>query len=142
MASFNRVEEIKATPGEYLMKIYSCEEKTSQSGNDYFLIKFESAEEIKICDSFMFTGKMANKTLQLFKAIGLIEEGQTWEEIGDIDADDLLGRYLYVDAVKDKENPMFLKTKFEGFRKYEKSTTTPDNKQNNSELIGEDEIPF
>ena len=93
MPSFSNVEELKSTPGEYLMKIYECEEKTSQSGNQYIMVKFESNEGVKICDSFMLFGTMANKTLQLLKAIGLMQDDQSWQEI-DFETEDLLGRTL------------------------------------------------
>lgn len=141
MPRFNNVEEIKAVPGEHLMKIYECEERISQKGNAFLLIKFESNDGVKICDSFMLSGTMANKTLQLLKAIGLMQDGQSWEEIGDFETEDLLGRHLYIDAVQDKDNPQYLKTKFDGFRPYEKNSATPAVKAE-QDLIGEEEIPF
>jgi hypothetical protein len=144
MPRFSNVEEFKCTPGEYLMKIYEAEEKTSQSGNQYIMVKFESNEGVKICDSFMLFGSMANKTLQLLKAVGLMQDGQKWEEI-DFETDDLLGQYLYIDAIKDKDNPQFLKTKFDGFRPYEKNSTpaaSPASVKPKQDLIGDEEVPF
>ena len=52
-----------AQPGEYLFKIYEVKEKTSQSGNDYWQVKFETKERVRVCDNFMFCGKSASKTL-------------------------------------------------------------------------------
>lgn len=111
-----------AQPGKYLFKIYECVEKTSQNGNDYLMIKFESKEGIKVCDTFMFGGKAAGKTLNLLTALGLAD-GENFPK-KDIDVDDILGKILYIDVVKDKDSE-FLKCPWgsSGYEAYKKNST-------------------
>ena len=74
-----------AQPGEYLFKIYEVNEKTSQAGNDYWQVKFETKEGVKVCDNFMFFGKAASKTLSLLTALGLAD-GENFPTEEEMDA--------------------------------------------------------
>ena len=110
-----------AQPGEYLFKVYEINEKTSQAGNDYWQVKVESKDGIKVCDNLMFNGKAASKTLAFLTAIDLADgENFPTEEI---ERDDVLGKMLYISVVKDKDSD-FLKFPWSdnGYRKYEKAT--------------------
>ena len=90
-----------AEPGKYLFKIYEVNEKTRQAGNDYWQVKFETKEGVKVCDNFMFFGKAASKTLSLLTALGLADgENFPTEELS---TDDILGKYLYIDTIPDKD---------------------------------------
>ena len=115
-------EKIEYEKGEYLFKIYEVNEKVSQAGNDYWQVKFESKEGIKMCDNFMFFGKAATKTLGLFTGLGLADGVNFPEE--DYEPDDILGKYLYIDTDKDKDSG-YLKCPFDvkKYREY-KSTKT------------------
>lgn len=128
MVRFNQVEKVvEKTEGEYLFKIYECNEKTSQNGNDYFQVKFKTDDEFKVCDNFMFTGKAASKTLGLLNAIG-IGDGENWEEIGEITPNHLLGLYLYISVKKDGD---FFKCPFNrsGYRAFESQPAKPEPKK-------------
>ena len=108
--------ELKA--GEYLFKIYEVKEKTSQNGNEYWQVKFESKEGVKVCDNFMFSGKAAGKTLSLLTALGLADGENLPKD--NLDPDDILGQFVYVNTVKDKDSE-FLKCPFgkSGYRPFE-----------------------
>ena len=110
-----------AQPGEYLFKIYEVNEKTSQAGNDYWQVKVESKEGIKVCDNLMFNGKAAGKTLAFLTALGLAD-GENFPT-DDIEVDDVLGKMLYINVVKDKDSD-FLKFPWNnsGYKKYEKTS--------------------
>lgn len=129
-----------AKPGKYLFKIYEAKEKISQADNEYWQVKFESKEGVKVCDNFMFNGKAASKTLALLTALDLAngEEFPTEE----LSTDDILGRYLYVDTIKDKDSD-FLKCPWSnsGYEAYTKAKTKTKPKK---EVIEEDEdlLPF
>ena len=113
----NDAEKVtSAQPGEYLFKIYEVNEKTSQAGNDYWQVKVESKDGVKVCDNLMFHGKAAGKTLAFLTA---------------------LGGYLYIDVVKDKDSD-FLKFPWSsnGYRAYE-SKAKP-----KKEEVEEDTLPF
>ena len=111
-----KASEMKA--GEYLFKIYEVNEKTSQAGNDYWQVKFESKEGVKVCDNFMFGGKAAGKTLSLLTALGLAD-GENFPK-DELTPDDILGQFIYVNTVKDKDSE-FLKCPWSasGYRKFE-----------------------
>lgn len=103
MVKFSKTAEVvKAVtyePGEYLFKIYEVQEKTSKAGNDYWLVKFETKDGVKMSDIFLFAGKGATKTLGLFTACGLAD-GENFPT-KEFDTDDILGSYLYVNAIAD-----------------------------------------
>ena len=126
-----------AQPGEYLFKIYEVNEKTSQAGNDYWQVKVESKDGVKVCDNLMFCGKAAGKTLAFLTALGLADgENFPTEEIH---REDGLGGYLYIDVVKDKDSD-FLKFPWSsnGYRAYEGKAKAKPKK----EEVEEDIIPF
>ena len=123
-----------AQPGEYLFKVYEINEKTSQAGNDYWQVKFETKEGLKVCDNFMFFGKAASKTLSLLTALGLADgENFPTEEIH---KEDVLGRYLYINVVKDKDSD-FLKFPWSsnGYRKYEGKAKPKPKKEVEEEML-------
>lgn len=127
-----------AEPGKYLFKIYEVNEKTSQAGNDYWQVKFETKEGLKVCDNFMFFGKAASKTLSLLTALGLADgENFPTEELS---TDDILGKFVWIDTVKDKDSE-FLKCPWSsnGYRKYD-SKAKPKPKKEEVEEI--DSLPF
>lgn len=127
-----------AQPGEYLFKIYEANEKTSQAGNDYWQVKFESKEGVKVCDNFMFNGKAASKTLSLLTALGLADgENFPTEELS---VDDILGKYLYINTIKDKESG-FLKCPWgsDGYKAYEGKAKAKPKKEEVEEL---ESLPF
>lgn len=126
-----------AQPGKYLFKIYEVNEKTSQAGNDYFQVKFESKEGVKVCDNFMFHGKAASKTLALLTALDLAD-GENFPD-NDITPDDILGARLYIDVIKDKDSD-FLKCPW-GNSGYEKCTSSAKPKKKEVAEDGE-ELPF
>ena len=106
MVKFNSVEKVQErVAGEYLFKIYEVNEKTSQAGNEYWQVKFETADGFKVCDNFMFSGKAANKTLGLLYGVG-IGDGEAWEGL-DPQKDDLLGSYVYINVKKQKDGDFF-----------------------------------
>lgn len=106
MVKFNSVEKVQErVAGEYLFKIYEVNEKTSAAGNEYWQVKFETADGFKVCDNFMFSGKAANKTLGLLFGIG-IGDGETWENL-DPTVDDLLGAYVHINVKKQKDGDFF-----------------------------------
>ena len=130
-----------AQPGEYLFKIYEVNEKTSQAGNDYWQVKFESKEGVKVCDKFMFFGKAASKTLSLLTALGLADgENFPTEELI---PDDILGKFVYINTIPDKdENGQetgFLKCpwRINGYRAYEGKAKAKPKKEE-----VEEELPF
>lgn len=114
--------EMKA--GEYLFKIYEVNEKTSLAGNDYWQVKFESKEGVKVCDNFMFGGKAAGKTLSLLTALGLADGENFPKE--ELTPDDILGQFVYVNTVKDKDSE-FLKCPWgkSGYRPFEGKKSKP-----------------
>ena len=119
-----------------MFKIYEVNEKTSQAGNDYWQVKFESKEGVKVCDNFMFHGKAASKTLALLTGLGLAdgEEFPTDE----LSTDDILGKFVYIDTIKDKDSE-FLKCPWSssGYEKYEGKTKAKPKKEE-----VEEELPF
>ena len=122
-----------AQPGEYLFKIYEINEKTSQAGNDYWQVKVESKDGVKVCDNLMFHGKAAGKTLAFLTALGLADgENFPTEEIN---REDVLGRYLYINVVKDKDSD-FLKFPWSsnGYRKYDSKAKPKPKKEEVEEL--------
>lgn len=130
-----------AQTGEYLFKIYEVNEKTSQAGNDYWQVKFETKEGVKVCDNFMFFGKAASKTLSLLTALGLADgENFPTEELI---TDDILGKYLYVDTIPDKDEngkeTGYLKCPWSsnGYRAYEGKAKAKPKKEE-----VEEELPF
>lgn len=114
-ADAEMTSEVK--PGEYLFKIYEVNEKVSKAGNDYWQVKFESKEGVKVCDTFLFSGKAAAKTLGLFAALGL-SDGENFPK-DDFTPDDILGQFVYINTVKDKDSE-FLKCPWNksGYRAY------------------------
>ncbi len=129
-----------AQPGEYLFKIYEVNEKRSQAGNDYWQVKFESKEGVKVCDNFMFFGKAASKTLSLLTALGLAD-GENFPK-KELSTDDILGKLLYIDTIKDKESE-FLKCPWSssGYRPYEGKSKVK-KKPLDEEIDVENELPF
>lgn len=132
-------EKIEYKKGEYLFKIYEVNEKTSQAGNEYWQVKFESKEGIKMCDNFMFFGKAATKTLGLFTGLGLADGVNFPEE--DYTPDDILGKFLYIDT--EKEDSGYLKCPFDvkKYREYKTSKTTSKPKPVKKD-IDKNDIPF
>ena len=106
-----------AQAGKYLFKIYEVNEKQSQAGNDYWQIKFETKEGLKVCDNFMFNGKAASKTLFLLSALGLAD-GENFPK-NEITPNDILGSFVYITTVKDKDSD-YLKCPFNrtGYEEY------------------------
>ena len=133
-------EKIEYEKGEYLFKIYEVNEKVSQAGNEYWQVKFESKEGIKMCDNFMFFGKAATKTLGLFTGLGLADGVNFPGE--DYTPDDILGKFLYIDTEKEKDSG-FLKCPFdvEKYREY-KSTKTASKPKPVKKDIYTSNIPF
>ena len=127
-----------AQPGEYLFKIYEVNEKTSQAGNDYWQVKFETKEGVKVCDNFMFFGKAASKTLSLLTALGLAD-GENFPT-KELTPDDILGKFVYIDTVKDKDSE-FLKCPWSsnGYRAYEGKAKAKPKKEEVEEV---DQLPF
>ena len=85
----------------------------------------------------MFCGKAAGKTLAFLTALGLADgENFPTEEIH---REDVLGGYLYIDVVKDKDSD-FLKFPWSsnGYRAYEGKTKAKPKK----EEVEEDLLPF
>ena len=121
-ADAEKTSEMKA--GEYLFKIYEVNEKESQAGNYYWQVKFESKEGVKVCDNFMFGGKAAGKTLSLLTALGLADGENFPQE--ELMPDDILGKFVYVNTVKDKDSE-FLKCPFNksGYRAFESKKSKP-----------------
>ena len=120
-----------------MFKIYEVNEKISKNDNDYWQVKFESKEGVKVCDNFMFFGKVASKTLSLLTALGLADgENFPTEELK---PDDILGKFVYIDTVKDKDSE-FLKCPWSsnGYKAYESKKSKPKKKE-----VEEDEsLPF
>lgn len=127
--TFKTVEACEAPKvreaGEYLMKITSAVETTFNSGKEGLKVIFEDNDGLKIYNNFFFEGKAANNLLTLLGAVGLYD-GNGWENLS-LDADDLVGLFVYVDCEKDKENK-YLQCKFCGFRKYESEQPKPEPK--------------
>lgn len=123
-----------AEPGKYLFKIYEVNEKTSQAGNDYWQVKFETKEGLKVCDNFMFFGKVASKTLSLLTALGLAD-GENFPT-GELSTDDILGKFVWIDTVKDKGSE-FLKCPWSsnGYEPY-------DSKQATKKVVVEEKAPW
>ena len=132
-------EKIEYEKGEYLFKIYEVNEKTSKNGNDYWQVKFESKEGIKMCDNFMFFGKAATKSLGLFTGLGLADGVHFPEE--DYEPDDILGKYLYIDTEKDKDSG-YLKCPFDvkKYREYKSTKTASKPKPVKKDI--DEQIPF
>lgn len=127
-----------AQAGEYLFKVYEINEKTSQAGNDYWQAKVESKDGVKVCDNLMFHGKAAGKTLAFLTALGLADgENFPTEEIH---REDVLGGYLYIDVVKDKDSD-FLRFPWSsnGYRAYEGKVKEKPKKKEVEEL---ESLPF
>ena len=133
-------EKIEYEKGEYLFKIYEVNEKMSKNNNEYWQVKFESKEGIKMCDNFMFFGKAATKTLGLLTALG-IADGENFPD-EDFEPDDILGKYLYIDTEKEKDSG-FLKCPFDvkKYREY-KSTKATSKPKPVKKDIDEDILPF
>ena len=131
-------EKIEYEKGEYLFKIYEVNEKVSQAGNDYWQVKFESKEGVKMCDNFMFFGKAATKSLGLFTGLGLAD-GVNFPD-KDYEPDDILGKYLYIATEKDKDSG-FLKCPFDvkKYRPYKTSKTASKPKPIKKEIY---ELPW
>lgn len=125
-----------AEPGKYLFKIYEVNEKTSQAGNDYWQVKFETKEGLKVCDNFMFFGKAASKTLSLLTALGLAD-GENFPT-GELSTDDILGKFVWIDTVKDKDSE-FLKCPLSshGYEPYDSKAKPKPKKE-----VGEEALPF
>lgn len=127
-----------AKAGDYLFRIYEVNEKQSQAGNDYWQIKFETKEGLKVCDNFMFNGKAASKTLFLLTGLGLADGENFPDE--DIEKEDILGKFLYINVVKDKDSN-FLKCPFNSsdYRVYESKKSKPVKKQ---QVVEDEQCPF
>ena len=85
------------------------------------------------CDNLMFHGKAAGKTLAFLTALGLADgENFPTEEIH---REDVLGGYLYIDVVKDKDSD-FLKFPWSsnGYRTYEGKAKAKPKKEEVEEL--------
>ena len=134
--------------GRHLVKISDIKDQTKDgdellddNGVTMWNITFENNDG-KHYEYFRFSGKMANKTGYLLRAIGLLEEDEKITECDkDFKKDDVIDKYLYIEIVENKNatsDKYKKQIKFDGFEKYEgKAKTKPKNEE-----VEEDLLPF
>ena len=128
--------------GKHLLKVTKCEEKTSDSGKDFWAITYEDKDGTKIWDNLFFTEKTLNRVKKCFSNLGLDVEGEF-----DYTPEDILGLYMnaeikieeYVDKNGNKKQKntidLWQSEKYQGSAK----KTTKKAVEN---VIDKDEIPF
>lgn len=135
--------------GTHLVKIEDIKNQTKdgdelldENGVEMWNITFFNNEG-KHYEYFRFSGKMANKTGYLLRAIGLLKEDEKISECEeDFDKDDAIGKYLYIEIVENKnaQSDKYRKQiKFDGFKKYEGKVKEKPKKK---EVDLSEEIPF
>ena len=75
--------------GKHLLKVTKCEEKTSDSGKDFWAITYEDKDGTKIWDNLFFTEKTLNRVKKCFSNLGLDVEGEF-----DYTPEDILGLFM------------------------------------------------
>lgn len=156
MVRFSDVVETTGTErldyGKHLVKISQARNTTmdgdlllDENGVEQWSLTFENQEGAKHYEYFRFTGKMANKTGYLLRAIGLLEADEKLSECQkEFRCKDVEGRFLYINIVenpKAKEEKWKKTIKYDGFEKYEKSVIKKEVKK----VVEEDDeenIPF
>lgn len=152
MVRFSNVEESTGNNrldlGEHLVRIIDIKtEKKDGSplvddlGVEIWNTTFEDKDGGKHYEYMRFTGVFANKTGYMFRALGLLDEDEKLEDCNkDFEADDVLGKFLYITIVenpKAKEEKYKKQIAFDGFRKYEGKAKKA------KKVVEEDmEIPF
>lgn len=93
----------KMSEGIHRVRVASCEDKTTQAGDDMIMIAFEavSGEEkgCKVFDSFVLTDKALWKLKQLLKALGIKCDGKIV-----LDTDKLIGKQCDAEIFHEEYN--------------------------------------
>ena len=162
MAQFVNVEDVDTILdyGKHLVKVTDVRNKTKDGdelldgeGVEMWSVTFQDVNNAKFYEYYRFTGKMANKTGYLLRACGVLEPDEKLKECKKIiKPEDILGKFLYIEIVENKNatEEKYRKTiKFDGFEKYESPTSTKATKtvkkvepKVETVVIGEEEIPF
>lgn len=91
LINFTKVSDEEVTyellaEGRYILEVDKVEEKTTNNGNDYWLITYKTEDNQKVFDSLFFTDKTLNRVKKCFKCLGLDVDGEF-----DYDPDDIVG---------------------------------------------------
>lgn len=128
--------------GKHLLKVVSCEEKTSNNGNEFWFITYKDKEGQKVFDSLFFTEKTLNRVKKCFSNLGLDIDGEF-----DYSPDDILGLFMNaeikIEDYVDKNGNKKQKNTIDLWQseKYAKSTKKAAPKKGEEE-INDDDIPF
>lgn len=143
--------------GKHLVKISQARNTTKdgnllldENGIEQWSLTFENAEGAKHYEYFRFSGKMANKTGYMLRAVGLLDPDEKISETKkEFSHEDVEGCYLYITIVENptvKEEKWKKTIKYDGFEKYEKAVAKkPATKKAEPkvEVVEEEmEIPF
>lgn len=163
MAKFGEVIDVDTMLdyGKHLVKISDVRNKNQEgeimldeNGFELWNVTFQDKNGAIFREYFRFSGKMANKTGYMLRAVGVLEPDEKLAECKkEILPEDVLGSFLYIEIV---ENPNAQKDKykktiaFSGFEKYEgtkkvetkKLASVKKSEPPKAEVIGEDMIPF
>lgn len=143
--------------GKHLVKISQSRNTTKEgdllldeNGIEQWALTFENAEGAKHYEYFKFSGKMANKTGYMLRAVGLLDPDEKISETKkEFSHEDVEGCYLYITIVENptaKEEKWKKIIKYDGFEKYEKTVAkkpaTKKAEPKVEEVVDTDEIPF
>lgn len=143
--------------GKHLVKISQARNTTKdgdllldENGIEQWALTFENAEGAKHYEYFRFSGKMANKTGYMLRAVGLLDPDEKISETKkEFSHEDVEGCYLYITIVENptaKEEKWKKTIKYDGFEKYEKAvakkTATKKTETKEEKVVYEDGIPF
>ena len=110
--------------GKHLVKISQARNTTKdgdllldENGIEQWSLTFENAEGAKHYEYFRFSGKMANKTGYMLRAVGLLDPDEKISETKkEFSHEDVEGCYLYITIV---ENPTAKEEKWKKTIKYD-----------------------
>lgn len=159
MVHFVNVEDIDVMLdyGKHLVKVADVRNKTKDGdelldgeGVEMWSVTFQDVNNAKFYEYYRFTGKMANKTGYLLRACGVLALDEKLKDCKKgFTPEDILGKFLYIEIVENKNatEEKYRKTiKFDGFEKYESPTKAKAVKKPEPKVeevvVGEDEIPF
>ena len=130
--------------GVYQVKVVKATDGTAQSGTEYLEIEFETMgkDVFKVRNRFYKSPKALSILLNFLSAVGIYDKDS--KEDLDFNNDDLLGSILQVEFVKGEPNDngrQYLELKPWSCEAVS-GLATPKKTTANSEVIGEEELPF
>ncbi len=127
----------KMSEGIHKVKVTSCEDKTSQGGDDMLVIAFEaiSGEDkgSKVYDNFVLTEKALWKVKQLLQALGIKCDGKIV-----LDTDKLIGKKCEVEVYHEEYNGQ-LRARVNEYRKATAAKSDDDDEYDDDDADEDDD---